>query len=265
MTSQHPRRTPYQRKDHQISPYKGRTCINYACPTKKAFEIRVSLGNVFNCQVNTLLERDVSKQALYFKGSEKISKHGQIVDFLNKRESILLIWSEIVTRMKDVSTLLIFANSRSSRSRYGKLNWTWTSCRTANPLASFLSSCVSIYQLQQTDRVLRETTFTKRHTETINGASQAGLPKGQTIGKQLYHLKCIGSLRFAEINLPQRLKNLPSVYQDSWQETEKADKECSRSFHLQENHHESLWSQPHSRSIGSTQVWFYALNLSSNH
>lgn len=56
--------------------------------------------------------------------------------------------------MKDVSTFLISANSRRSRSRLGKLNWTWTSCETANPLASFLSSSVSIYQLQRTDRML---------------------------------------------------------------------------------------------------------------
>ena len=32
-------------------------------------EVRVSLGDVFNRQVNTFLERDVSKQALYIKGN----------------------------------------------------------------------------------------------------------------------------------------------------------------------------------------------------
>ena len=38
---------------------------------------------------------------------------------------------------------------------------------------------------------LQETTFTKRHTKIIKGVWQAGLPKGQTIGTQLYHLKII--------------------------------------------------------------------------
>ena len=36
---------------------------------------------------------------------------------------------------------------------------------------------------------LQETTITKRHTKTIKGISQAGPPKGQPIGTQLYHLK----------------------------------------------------------------------------
>ena len=51
-------------------------------------EVRVSLGGVFNRQVNTFLERDVSKQALHIKENEKFAKHGPIVDFLNKRESV---------------------------------------------------------------------------------------------------------------------------------------------------------------------------------
>ena len=33
------------------------------------------------------------------------------------------------------------------------------------------------------------TTITKRHTKTIKGISQAGPPRGQPIGTQLYHLK----------------------------------------------------------------------------
>ena len=47
------------------------------------------------------------------------------------------------------------------------------------------------------------------------GISQAGLPKGQTIGTQLYYLKHTGSLHFAEIDRPQRIENLRSVYQGS--------------------------------------------------
>ena len=62
---------------------------------------------------------------------------------------------------------------------------------------------------------LQETTITKRHTKTIKGISQAGLPQGQTVGAQLYYLKYSGSLHFAEIDRPQRMENLRSVYQGS--------------------------------------------------
>ena len=165
--------------------------------------------------------------------------------------------------MKDVSTFLIFVNSRRSSSRHGKLNW---NCQSLGVFPKFICFHLPATTNRQDAFGLEETTHEAPYTnDQRNFTSWSS--KGTTLLEHLYHLKHTWSLHFAEIDRLHRLENLSSVYQGLWQETEKADKECSSSFHLQGYHHESLWSQPHHRSIGSTydQIWFNVLDLSFDH